>query len=355
MRRGLIAIVVVCACGVASAKPLALEPTSSRGNFFAGREATLGVVMCGGGPAAGRLAWTLTAFGRTLAGGTSNVRHDGGPATITEVAVAIPEVKEGVVVEAAFTAIFVDAAGTRLASHTQPVRIFPANPFVDQTRWLESLNLVLIDPTGDTERVLIAAGVPFTLAQSDADIASAQPRIIMLGEGGSWLDRPDLPALATRWAASGVPVLCLAPQDGTLPLSGMADVEGEAVATRFALERAGAVADLDPRLDNADWVAEGRTITTRVAVVGEGDRAVIRLAAAAEIPGGWPWLQLDYADPAAATTAPLVMCGYGIIAHWDETPAARYLLAAILHRLTADRSADASDLLPTTALPEKPR
>jgi len=322
MTRGLIGIVAVCACGVVAAEPLALAPTSTRTNVFAGRDAMLGVVFRGGEPAAGRLVWTLTALGRTLAGGTRDVRHDGGPATIAEVAVAIPEVKEGVVVEAAFTAIFVDIEGTRLASLTRPVRVFSADPFVDRTRWLEALELVLIDPRGDTERVLTTAGVPFTLASSEAGIAAARPRIIVVGEGASWLDRPDLPALAHRFAASGVPVLCLAPQDGTLSLSGMADVEGVAVATRFALERAGIVGILDPRLDGGDWVAKGRAIMTRLSIVAAGDRAMIRIAAAADDPGGWPWLEIDYADRAASAT--LVVCGYGIVSHWDETPAARY-------------------------------
>jgi len=358
MTRSLIGIVAVCTCSVAAAAPLALEPTTARTNFFAGREITLGVVIRGGDPAAGRLVWTLTAFGRRLAGGTCDVRHDGSPATIVEVDVAIPEVKEGVVVEAAFTVIFADAAGTRLASHTRPVRIFPADPFVDRARWLETLEIALVDPVGDTERVLHAAGVPFTLVRSESDIAAAQPGIIVVGEGASWLDRSDLPALVTRFASTGLPVLCLAPRDGTLPLPGTADVEGAAVATRVAFERAGIVAALDPRLDGGDWVAEGRAIMTRLSIVAAGDRAMIRIAAAADDPGGWPWLEIDYADRAASAT--LVVCGYGIVSHWDETPAARYLLAAILDRLTADRGVtdrpiDQADSAPPAALPEKRR
>ncbi len=349
----LIVIVAVAIGNAASAEPPALEPASGRTNFFAGREATFGSLIRGGDAAAGRLAWTLTALGRTLAGGTLDVRHDGGPATVAAVNAAIPEVKQGVVVEAVFTAVLVDAAGTRLATHARPVRIFPADPFIAQSRWLEALRLALVDPAGDTERVLTAAGVPFTLVRSEADVAAAEPRILVVGEGTSWLDQPELPTLVAGVTARGVPVLCLAPRAGTLPLPAAAALGGEPVAERLVFERAGIVAALDPRLDGRDWVADGRTVVGRVAVVADGSRALIRISAAADEPAGWPWLEIDYAAP--APPAKLIVCGYGIVAHWHETPAARYLFAALLDRLAADRSHDRPDHPPTDLLPETAR
>ena len=355
MLRRMIGIFAVIACGVAAAEPPALAPASGRTNVVAGREAILGTVIRGDA-VAGRLVWTLTALGRTLASGAADVRHDGGPATSVAVAAAIPAIKEGVVVEAVFTAVLVDAAGSRLATHARPVRIFPADPFVDRTRWLEALALALVDPVGDTERVLTAAGVPFTLVRSEADIATAAPRVLLVGEGASWLDRPDLPGLVTRLAAQGTPVLCLAPRDGTLPLSGAADTPVEAVAKRLVFERTGIVTALDPRLDGGDWGAAGGSIVSRLAIVAEGDHAVIRIAAAADKPAGWPWLEIDYADPASPTSgSTLVVCGYGIVAHWDETPAARYLFAAVLGRLAADGPGNQPQSTPNDSLPENPR
>jgi hypothetical protein len=95
---------------------------------------------------------------------------------------------------------------------------------------------------------------------------------------------------------------------------------------------------------------------SQLAIVAEGDHAVIRIAAAADEPAGWPWLEVDYADPASPTSgSTLVLCCYGVVAHWDETPAARYLFAAVLDRLTADRPGDQPDSRPTDSLPENPR
>jgi hypothetical protein len=350
-----IGIVAMAVCTMAAAEPPALEPASGRTNFFAGREATLGTVVRGDA-VAGRLAWSLAALGRTLASGTLDVRHEGGPATTAAAVATIPAVKEGVVVEAVFTAVLVDAAGTRLATHTMPVRIFPTEPFVDRSRWLESLALALVDPVGDTARALTEAGVPFTLVRTEAEIAAAAPRVLVVGEGASWLDRPDLPGLVTRCAARGMPVLCLAPREGTLPLSGAADPSVEAVATRLVFERAGGVTALDPRLDGGDWGPAGGGIVSRLTIVAEGDRAVVRIAAPADEPAGWPWLGIDYADPATPTSkSTLVICGYGVVAHWNDTPAARYLFAALLDQLAADRPGDRPDSLPTDALPEKLR
>lgn len=361
MVRSLPAIVVVGACGLAVAEPAALEPMSTRTTFFAGREVTLGTVIRGGDAVAGRLVWTLTALGRTLAHGAVDVRHDGGPATIAAVTLATPDVKAGVVIEATFTAVLVDPANARLATHARPVRIFFPNPFVDRTRWLELLRLALVDPVGDTERVLAEAGVPFTLVRSEADIVAADPGIVVVGEGASWLDRPDLPVLGARIAARGVPVLCLAPRDGRLALPHAANGEDVGDAKRLAFEHTGIVAALDPRLDGRDWAAGGRAILSRLVVAAEGDRVVVRIVAAADDPGGWPWLAIDYARSAAETTkSPFIICGYGIMEHWHETPAARYFLAAILERLAADRATtdrdgDRPDSTPPKALQENPR
>ena len=351
MARFLPAMVAIFACSLVTAAPPDLAPANGRTNFFAGRDATLRTVIRGGDAVAGRLAWNLTALGRTLRGGTLDVAHDGGPATAIDVAMEMPDVKEGIVLEATLTTVLADAAGTRLAACARPVRIFSADPFFERTRWLEGINLALIDPVGDTERVLVAAGVPFTLVRTEADITAAEPRIIVVGEGTSWLEGPDLATLLSRFASRGVPVLCLAPRDGTLPLPGTTPVEGAAIVKRLAFERAGVVAAFDPRLDGRDWDTEDRTIVSRFVIATEGDRAVLRIAAADD-PSGWPWVESEYTDHTTAT-AKLVFCGHGIVSHWNETPSARYLFAAILHRLTVAQPGDRPDSTPTAELPEK--
>jgi hypothetical protein len=109
------------------------------------------------------------------------------------------------------------------------------------------------------------------------------------------------------------------------------------------------VADFDERLDWRDWSKAGATVVSRLSIVADREAVVAR---AGSTPAGWPWLEARFGareeDPPAGT---FIVCGLGIVAHWEETPAARYLLAALLARLTppSDASQDSK------SLPENPR
>jgi hypothetical protein len=316
----------------------------ARTNFFAGREAVFDTLVRGNA-VDGSLVWVLTVGDRALADGAVAVRHAGRGATTATVAVGLPAGREGVVVDAALNTILADAAGRRLGSAVRRVRVFPADPFAGRRRWLESRRIVLVDPEGKTEKVLAAAGVPLLLARADADVAALRPQVLVVGEGLSWADHPGLSRSLVRLAAQGVNVLCLAPAGGTLPLPGTDDAPGDHVATSLALRRADVVADLDDRLDWRDWSAAG-TVVGRLSITADRGAVVVQAAAA---PPGWPWMEVACAgrddEPPAGR---LVVCGLGVVAHWEETPAARYLFAALLTRLAppAREDADSPDPRP---------
>lgn len=356
---GRVAIMVAMAVGLAAARaedPLIVEFADLRTNHFAGREATVVVVVRGGGPLDGTLAWVLAVGNRPLARGTAAVRHAGHAATRVDVALALPEGREGIVVDATCTVNLVDAAGARRGGTSKTVRIFPADPFTDRQRWLESRQIALVDPVGRTAEAFAAANVPFTLVPADIDIAAIRPPVIVVGEGVSWADRPGLVADLAFVASRGVGVLCLAPVDGEMPLPGTGDQPGEVVARSLVLRRADVVAELDARLDWRDWSAAADTVVSRLTMAADGAVVLVR---AGNVPAGWPWLEAGFArreaDPPAGK---LVVCGLGIVAHWNETPAARYLFAALLERLTHNtpvtRVADAAAPLPDEKPPTTP-
>jgi hypothetical protein len=338
VRAAAAAAAFACVVPAAAAEPLVIEPASTRTNMFAGRAATVGMVVRGGDAVAGSLVWALTVARRPLADGAVAVRHGGRDPTAATITIDVPDVRQGVVVDATLTVALVDAAGDRLGTCSRVLRIFPADPFADRTRWLASRRITLVDPPGRTERVFRAAGLPFTLVAADGDVAAIREGLVVVGEGTSWVEHPGLPRSLASLAARGVNVLCLAPLDGAMPLPGSADVPETCVAKSFVLRRADVVADLDARLDWRHWrdvPDPADAVVSRITVAADGADMVAR---AGKTPTGWPWLEAAFAPSESdASAAKILVCGLGIVAHWDETPAARYLFAALLERLTANQ------------------
>lgn len=306
-----------------------LEAADSRTNHFGGSEATLRQVIRDTEPHVGRLVWSLSAHGRSLRHGTVDVQHRGDGPTITDIRVPLPGVKDGVVLDTIFTVALVDGAGGRLATHSRPVRIFAEDPFVDRRLWLERLRIAVFDPVGDTVGVFERSGVPFTPVRGASDIDGMRTGLLVVGEGTSWRAEPGLSATLVAAAARGVSVLCMAPRDGTLPLPAGGDASGSERTKSLSLRGADVIAEIDPRLDWKDWSPRGSAVTARMVAAAEGDAVVVRVGRAET---EWAWLESRYGSGAVPGGA-LVICGFGIVAHWDATPAARYLLAGILSRL----------------------
>lgn len=333
--RGVVAAsLAIVAAGIAAGDDaLVMAPADARTNYFAGRAAECGTVIRGGVVVDGSLAWVLAVGGRSLANGAAAVRHPGRGATNAVVTVPVPAGREGVVAEATLTTVLADAAGARLGTATRPVQIFPADPFFDRRRWLDGLRIVIVDPGGGTEKVLAAAGVPLLFARADADIAALRPQVVIVGEGLAWAEHPRLAADLVGLCGQGTNVLCLAPASGAFPLPDPADTVGDGVVDRLTLRQADVVGDLDGQLDWRDWSARGSTVISRLAIVADREAVVAR---AGGTPRGWPWLEARFADRESGRPAgTFVVCGLGIVAHWEETPAARYLFAAVLARLAA--------------------
>lgn len=64
----------------------------------------------------------------------------------------------------------------------------------------------------------------------------------------------------------------------------------------------------------------------------------------------WPWWVSRYGEHGV-----LVVCGFGIIRHWRESPTPRFLLARMLENLTQDRYNDTVGSCVVEASPPAPR
>jgi hypothetical protein len=268
----------------------------------------------------GRVVWTVSdpATKRVLPKGRGELVVK--PGANVKFALDIPAVNPGVVVKAHLTVSLVDDAnGDIRATHDKDLWIFPADPFHGLSKALAELKMVVYDPAGKSAAALNALKVPFDDAKNADALAERKGGVVVIGEGVSFNDEPGLAETLVRLAQQGATVICLAPSAAALPIPGGDKDDGESVS----FFRHDAIAKLDPRLDGLAW-SNCAKIVARTIVLRAVEGSVI--GEVGDGPGGFPWMQIDYPQ----TNGRLTVCGFGLIAHWQETPTPRYLFAKML-------------------------
>lgn len=305
-----------------------LTPVRAPGNVFGGREAEVRFRVEARRAVRGRVAWRLAAGTATVAVGEGELAAAPGAPGVVTLKLPVPPVRDGVVLPTRLTVSAVEAgkAGP-VAAHGQDIWVFPADPFAGRSAWLKKLKLSLYDPPGATAKVLTAAGVPFEPLRDVDAAAGLRGGVLVVGEGVSFREERGLAETLDRLAAAGVVVLCLAPADGELVIPGLGGPGGGQQDLTF---RRDIVRALDRRLDPGGWGADGKIVASTVAVK-PGDGGVVGAVAP---DGGWPWVEARY-GPGAGRWA---VCGYAVIARWDDSPTPRFLFVRVLDYLTDPKS-----------------
>lgn len=304
-----------------------IEPRENWSALFGKTEQKLTFEVTSDESLNGRMTWTHSAGQRTISRGEVPVR---GKSDALSIKIRIPPVKAGVVLDTQLT-LEVTQAGDRepVASLTKPLWLYAENPFVDRTEWLEELKITLYDPTDDekTTDVFDEAEIPYKTVRNVGAVESIEEGMLVVAEGVSLEDHRGLGPAMIAVATRGIPVLCLAPVDGSFPLPG-ADNDDEAatVPRKISYRRQDVITDLDKRLDSEAWPPDGNVTSSRLAIKGDRDKV---LAEVSESEQAWPWIEVQYPGERAT----LLICGFGLIEHWDDGPTPRYLLARIFERL----------------------
>jgi hypothetical protein len=205
--------------------------------------------------------------------------------------------------------------------------LFSADPFAGRTKWVEGLKITLYntDAKSRTAEVLTSMKIPFNETRNPAALPELKDALVLIGEGASFKDDPGLAEAMIQAAARGVPVLCLAPKEGTLALPGF-DSPLPAPGS-LTLHRQEIIARLDRRLDALAWPPQNQVVARSLALRSEEGRVVAEVQDGAK---GWSWLQLDYPEK----NGRLVLCGFPIMERWDTGPTPRFLFARLLEHVT---------------------
>ena len=318
----LLAAIRACPAGEA-ASILREEPWSC---YFAGREIALHYLLTEPGASTARVTWSLAVEDQVVRRGESAVTAAPGRLGRLELRLALPEARPGTVISA--TVALAADGGPRL---THPLWIFPEDPLADRRRALEEMKIVLFDPVGTTARVLQQSRVPVRSVRDVSALAATERGTIVIGEGVSLNQWRTLGRTMIETAARGVPVLCLAPAEGSLPMPGLGGA-GLPQPSGFFLRQADVITSFDKRLDT-HWPPDGKATAAAIEVASGRSGITGEISAGDR---GWPWLELTF--PAGRTR--LVVCGLAIISKWDAEPTPRYLLVHLLDHVSRSGGQD---------------
>jgi hypothetical protein len=304
-------------------------------NLFADKDVVLQFRVAAPADFKGRLAWTFAAAANQRVydrgRGEAPIAAEAKRAPV-KVMLRTPPLKPAVVQEAELT-VTLEADGQKEPANTykKKIWIFPADPFPDRKKWLEGLEIKLFDPDPKTKTAaaLKDLEVPFEDVPRVGGLDDVKAGVIVIGEGASFKDEPELMPALVRAAQRGVHVLCLAPAAGNFALPGS---DAQAAADSLSLRRQDIIRKLDKRFDADAWPPEGKVVASSLALKADEGKVVADVLAD---PKGWPWLAVDF----PAKKGRLVVCGFSLLGAWEQTPTPRYLLAAMLEHLTADPDA----------------
>jgi hypothetical protein len=332
-------IVPLCALLMANMAPearaeIVITETSATRCYFAGQELTHRFKITGLDDRRTVAAYRLSSANHTIA--SSDVVASARRGHIVfERKVKLPELDPGLAVNLQVEVVLRDAeTQAQLAATNFACYSFSPDAFAHRQTQLEALNLALYDPERTTTRLFDEIGIPYTFLRSLAPMLESDTPpsgLLLVGEGVNPAEFPELWNQLTQLSARGIPVLCLAMRtiksNADLGGGGAGGGPGGGLSPEsVVLRRHGALATLDKRFDTHAWGA------TRV--------PASHSLRTTEVPGiyqlhdnaeGWLWLE----QKIAPTGAPLLLCQFRAIQHWESSPVPRYLLLTLFDNLSA--------------------
>lgn len=299
-----------------------VAPVTRSSAFFGGKDIEL-TFDVRGSEKPGRAAWSAMIGPRSINGGTlmSEAKNPGR----FIVKLRTPAVKEGTVLKMVLTVTANSEKDEPIGSCVKELWIFPSDPFVNRSKWLDSLAITLFDPAETTGPILKNSGIPFKETANVVELAGKPKGLVLIGAGISFDDYPELWTTLINLARRGVPVLCLAPAAGELSLP---VGEGGTQPDGITVHRTSIIRRLDKRLDTTGWPPGDKVAIGGINLKGD-ERQIMATASKG---GAWPWLEIDYAAPGGK----LVICSFDLMnkAKWDAGPTPRFLFARLLEYVT---------------------
>jgi hypothetical protein len=295
---------------------------------LAARAARFRIAWDGKSKSVTRVQWQLTVGKRVVSRGNIRPTLVADPTIGDHLAflLEMPPVRPGVVMDGELN-VTLHAGEAQSIPFKQPLFVFADDPFVDREEWLRDLKIRLFDPDGATQKILEKHAIPFDVVTTAAAIDALSDGVLILGEEISWSDNSAAVSAAVQAARRGCRVLCLAPKEGLMLLNSESPDEPTEMSTLFAA-RETIIHRFDKRFDTREWPG-GPSVVSRLGLVFEDGCQFARVT---DSQAAWPWLEVRFANAFSSDegSGTLIICGLGIIKHWNDGPVPRYLFLAVL-------------------------
>ena len=260
----------------------------------------------------GRVSWKLTKDHRTLAQGPAQ-RGDNDELKIKFV---LPDIE----VHAPLELKLKLTSGDRFIS--EPLYLYPADPFKDQQKFLEQANLYLFDPTGETSEIFESASIPCQRLESLDSVEAITEGLLVIGQGLAIEENEGLFAILTSLLEKDVSVILLAPDGDSSKSPRISFALGP--QQQIFLQRQSITKQFDKRFDTDFWSAEN-SVSQSWQLSQDANNLTLKNA---ELTDGWCWIEIAHANCKSGQRkqAALVVCGLGIIDRWADGPMPKHLL-----------------------------
>lgn len=281
-----------------SASTSPLSPMGVPKTFFSDSELTLQFVCHD--PSS--VAWQASAARRPFASGVVEPRTGK-----LEIRLRTPQVKEGVVLPIQV------AAGDSLFK----IHIFGRDPLADRHNWAEALQIVLFDPSGETAKAFGTINLPYRQLTGLGGLAAVTEGIVVVGEGLSFADHPELDDTLCCLARQGVPVVLLAPGSGNFRVA-------DPPPTRFELRDESVGQQIDPQTVGDLKRSRGYRVS------GDGNGPVLRITVQRS---DYAWGDFRFDNKRGR----LCCLTWNLLETWETSPAPRFFFVRLLEIVSSGK------------------
>lgn len=281
-----------------------------------------------------QVEWSLVVGDRTLKRGSSTVVVPGdSDIPLYHIEIPMPPIREGVVMPVRLRMNW--RAGDNVNRHTRQLYLFSRDPFASRQKFLENAQISLFDSEGNTAKVLEEYEIPYLRLLDLAAVDLVTKGILLVGEGVSLREQRHLAESLFLAAQRGVAVLCLAPKEGDVPLA--LERNGKLLRpSRMMLEHEQIVRHYDKRFDllhTLNPLVLDATRSGSVVLAARWEEDLSRR-------DYWSWLDMEFPRRTPRESGgKFMVCGLGLMSHWEESPVPRYFFLRLLEECTEAQSA----------------